>query len=123
MVGLESALSVVQTSVVDTGMLDWADVARVFSKTPAAIGQLPGYEHGIAVGAPASFTLYDPSVSRVFDVDRLRGKSTNSPYLATALPGRVVATVHRGYATVLDGELIDQDTVARAAVEAGADHG
>ena len=35
MVGLESALSVVQASVVDNGLLDWTDVARVLSATPA----------------------------------------------------------------------------------------
>ena len=122
MVGLESALSVVQASVVDTGMLDWADIARVFSRAPAAIGQLDGYERGIAVGAPASFTLYDPAVSRVFETTQLRGKGTNSPYLSTTLPGRVMATIHRGYATVLDGELVDVETVAHAAL-AGADRG
>ena len=115
MVGLESALSVVQASVVDTGLLDWADIARVFSKTPAAIGQLAGYAQGIAVGAPASFTLYDPSVSRVFEATQLRGKGVNSPYLSTTLPGRIMATFHRGYATVLDGELVDAETVAAAA--------
>ena len=127
MVGLESALSVVQTSVVDTGMLDWTDIARVFSKTPAAIGRLNGYADGIVVGAPASFTLYDPSATRVFQTAQLRGKSTNSPYLATTLPGRVIATIHEGYATVLDGELVDAETVARLATArlatAGVTHG
>ena len=127
MVGLESALSVVQTSVVDTGMLDWTDIARVFSKTPAAIGRLNGYADGIVVGAPASFTLYDPSATRVFQTAQLRGNSTNSPYLATTLPGRVIATIHEGYATVLDGELVDAETVARLATArlatAGVTHG
>ena len=112
MVGLESALSVVQAALIDTGIFAWADVARVLSRTPAEIGRLAGYENGIAVGAPAEFTLYDPSVSRVFDVSQLRGKGVNSPYLSTMLPGRVIATIHHGYPTVLDGELVDADVVA-----------
>ncbi|MCU1423563.1 MAG: dihydroorotase, partial [Microbacteriaceae bacterium] len=112
MVGLESALSVVQAAMVDTGMLGWDDVARVMSRVPAEIGLLPGYEFGIAVGAPAEFTLVDPSASRVFGVGDLRGKGTNTPYLATTLPGRVIATVHAGYATVLDGELVAADDIA-----------
>jgi dihydroorotase len=112
MVGLESALSVVHAAVVDSGQLDWSDVARVFSRTPARIGRLAGYEQGIAVGSPASFTLYDPAASRVFDTTMLRGKGINSPYLTTTLPGRVIATVHRGTATVLDGELVAAETVA-----------
>jgi dihydroorotase len=112
MVGLESALSVVQLAVVDTGMLTWSDIARVFSSTPAQIGQLAGYGGGIAVGAPANFTLYDPQASRVFGVESLRGKSVNSPYLARTLPGRVVATIHNGYPTVIDGELVEPGEVA-----------
>ncbi len=126
MVGLESALSVVQASLVDTGFLDWNDVSRVFSRVPAEIGKVPGYEFGIGAGAQAEFTLYDPSASRLFSVEHLRGKGTNSPYLSTTLPGRVVSTIHQGYATVLDGELVDAETVAGLAslvLQAGAQHG
>lgn len=124
MVGLESALSVVQASVVDTGFLDWNDVARVFSRVPAEIGLVPGYEFGVAVGAPADFILYDPTTSRVFGREHLRGKGVNSPYLSATLPGRVVATIHNGYATVVDGELVDAETVAQYARRtSGATHG
>lgn len=114
MVGLETALSVVQASVVDSGHLDWADVARVFSRIPAEIGRLAGYGRGIAVGAEANFTLYDETASRVIEKGDLRGKSTNSPYLSLTLPGRVVTTVHSGRATVLDGELVDPDVLRSA---------
>ena len=100
-----------QASVVDSGHLDWADVARVFSRVPAEIGRLSGYERGIAVGAEANFTLYDETASRVIEKGDLRGKSTNSPYLSLSLPGRVVATVHAGRATVLDGALVDADSL------------
>ena len=115
MVGLESALSVVQAAVVDTGYLGFADVARVLSTKPASIGRLAGYDAPFSLGSPANFTLYDPSVDREFSTDDLHGKSINSPYLGRSLPGRVVATVHRGYPTVLDGVLLDADVVAEAA--------
>jgi dihydroorotase len=113
MVGLESALSVVQTSVVDTGLLDFADVARVLSTTPARIGSLDGYDAPLAVGSPAHFTLYDPAASSVFSTEHLHGKSVNSPYLGRTLPGRVVMTVHDGIPTVVDGQLVDAERVAR----------
>jgi dihydroorotase len=113
MVGLESALSVVQESVVDTGALSLADVGRVLSATPAAIGQLDGYDAPFAVGSPAHVTLYDPAATSVFGVDRLHGKSVNSPYLGRKLPGRVVATIHGGIPTVLDGLLREPEEVAR----------
>lgn len=114
MVGLESALSVVQTAMIDTGMLDWAGVARVLSSKPADIGRLAGYDAPFAAGAPAHLTLVDPTARRVFALDQLRGRSVNSPYLGVELPGRVVATIHRGVPTVLDGELRAPDEVARA---------
>ncbi|OUE30673.1 Dihydroorotase [Clavibacter michiganensis] len=115
MVGLESALSVVQLAMVDTGLLDWQGVARVMSHAPARIGRLAEHGHALEAGSPADITLYDPSASRVFGRDDLGGLSGNSPYLEMTLPGRVVATLHRGYPTVLDGALVDREQVARAA--------
>jgi len=105
MVGLESALSVVHAAVVESGLLGWSDVARVLSAAPARIGRAPGQGQGIIVGAPAELTLYDPAASRVFGRADLAGKGANSPYLNMTLPGRVIATFHRGYATVLDSAL------------------
>jgi len=118
MVGLETALSVVQASVVDSGQLDFADVARVLSSAPARIGRLGGYDDPFSVGNAANIVLYDASVSREFATDLLHGKSTNSPYLGRTLPGQVIATIHNGYATVLDGALVPADEVAEAALEA-----
>ncbi|MBF4462442.1 MULTISPECIES: dihydroorotase [unclassified Rathayibacter] len=115
MVGLESALSVVHAAVVEEGRLGWGDVARVLSSAPARIGRLDGYARGLVVGAPANVVLYDPETRRRFSTGELRGKSVNSPFLGRELPGRVVATLHRGYPTVLDGELVDPATVAAAA--------
>jgi len=115
MVGLESALSVVQAAVVDNGLLTWADVARVLSSKPAEIGRLDGYGAAFQLGSPANVTLYDASYSGTFTTAQLHGKSNNSPYLDTELPGRVIATIHNGYATVLDGELLDPEHVKAAA--------
>jgi dihydroorotase len=112
MVGLESALSVVQAAVVDSGQLSWADVARVLSSKPAEIGQLAGYAAPFTVGAPANLTLIDPVARRTFGIEQLRGKSVNSPYFGRELPGRIVATLHRGVPTVLDGELRPHEEVA-----------
>ena len=124
MVGLESALSVVHAAVVESGMLDWSDVARVLSSKPAEIGRLAGYDSAFAVGSPANLTLYDPADSRTFSVSDLRGKGVNSPYLGRQLPGRVITTIHSGYLTVSDGELVDADTVAKDAVAGnGGAHG
>lgn len=106
MVGLESALRVVQQSMVDTGLLEWAGVARVMSTTPARIGSLAGFG-SLEAGAPAHVTLYDPSVQGVFTEADLHGRSANSPYLGRELPGRVQWTIHGGTVTVEDGALVE----------------
>lgn len=107
MVGLESALRVVHQAMVDTGLMTWADVARVMSATPARIGRLDGHGTPVAAGQPATFTLYDPRPTRTFAVADLRGRSTNSPYLGRELPGEVRWTVRAGIPTVVDGAVLD----------------
>ncbi len=114
MVGLESALSVVHQAVVESGLLDWADVARVMAGAPARIGRV---RRGmpVASGSRADLVLYDPSAAGTFDETRLAGRGVNSPYLGRRLPGRVLWTFHDGTATVRDESLIDPDEAATLA--------
>ncbi len=103
MVGLESALRVVQQAMVDTGLLSWDDVARVMSSAPARIGRVQ--TGSLVTGSTASLTLYDPSPVRTFSREDLHGRSINSPYLGRELPGEVRWTFFRGAPTVADGVL------------------
>jgi len=105
MIGLETALSVVQRAMVDTGLLDWAGVADRMSFRPARIGRLDGHGRPLRPGEPANLTLYDPSVSRLVEPSGFASRSRNTPYIGMALPGRVVATFLRGRPTVLEGKL------------------
>ncbi len=105
MLGLETALSVVQHTMVDTGLLDWAGVADRMSVRPAAIGRLSDHGGVLEVGSTANLTLVDPAVTRVIDPRESASLSRNTPYAGLELPGRVVATFLRGRATVLDGKL------------------
>ncbi|GAA4230849.1 dihydroorotase [Streptosporangium album] len=105
MIGLETALSVVQEAMVETGLLDWAGVAERMSCAPARIGRLEGHGRPIEVGAPANITLYDAAVRAEVDPAGYASKSRNTPYEGRTLPGRVVATFLRGRPTVLDGKL------------------
>lgn len=111
MVGLESALRVVHEAMVDTGLLGWADVARVMSEAPARIGRIAAAGTPLETGQPASLTLYDPAARRPFTTTDLRGRSENSPYLGRSLPGEVRWTFHRGVVTVADGQLVDEPGV------------
>ncbi len=103
MIGLETALSVVQAAMVDTGLLDWAGVADRMSVRPARIGRLAGQGRPIEAGAPANLTLYDPAVRAVVDPSGFASKSRNTPFAGMELPGRVRATFLRGRPTVWEG--------------------
>jgi dihydroorotase len=105
MLGLETALSVVQHTMVDTGLLDWAGVADRMSVRPAAIGRLPDHGQPFEAGAPANLVLVDPSASRLVDPADSASLSRNTPFAGMRLPGAVVATFLRGRPTVLDGKL------------------
>jgi dihydroorotase len=104
MTGLETALRVVQHTMVDTGLLDWPRVADRMSVRPARIGRLAGHGIPIEAGAPANLTLYDQAAPAEAVVPGV-SKSRNTPFAGMELPGRVVATFLRGTPTVLDGKL------------------
>ena len=104
MIGLETALSIVQQTMVDTGLLDWAGVAERMSAKPAEIGRAAGQGRPLEVGEPANVVLYDPAARRVVDPSETVSLSRNTPYAGMELPGRVVATFLRGKPTVLDGK-------------------
>jgi len=109
MLGLETALSVVQATMVDDGLLDWAGVAHRMSAAAARIGRCDTGDTAqgrpLAEGEPANVTVVDPAASRVVDARELSSLSRNTPFDGMTLPGRVVATFLRGQPTVLDGKL------------------
>ncbi|MFD5512842.1 dihydroorotase [Streptomyces sp. NPDC127051] len=105
MVGLETALSVVQQTMVETGLLDWAGVAERMSFAPARIGGLDNHGRPVSAGEPANLTLVDTSYRGVVDPAHFASRSRNTPYEGRELPGRVTHTFLRGRATVVDGNL------------------
>lgn len=115
MVGLESALAVVQTTMVETGLIGWAEVARVMSEAPARIGGLATHGQKIEPGIQAELVLVDPSTRRNFGVEDLASLSHNTPYLGIELVGQVVSTIHQGYLTASDRHVVAAETVAAQA--------
>ena len=98
MLGLETALSVVQQTMVETGRLDWAGVADRMSVAPARIGRVAHHGRPLAVGEPATLVLVDPTARRTVTAESL-SRSSNTPYVGLDLPGAVVLTLLRGRPT------------------------
>ncbi|MBG6217672.1 dihydroorotase [Arthrobacter sp. CAN_A6] len=105
MTGLETALSVVQHAMIETGLMDWEGFARVTSAGPARIGRLESQGRPLHKGEPANVLLVDPAARWTVEPHKMATKGRNSPFAGTVLPGRVIATFYRGHPTVLDGAL------------------
>ena len=111
MLGLQTALPVVNETMVRTGLLDWTEVAARMSTVPAEIGRVSNHGRPIEVGEPANLTLFDPDVEWVVQASDMVSRSRNTPYAGMVLHGKVLGTWLRGRATVLDGVVVEFETV------------
>ncbi|WP_374290752.1 dihydroorotase [Desulfovibrio desulfuricans] len=84
--GLDLAVSLTW-GLVTEGVLDEADLHRLWSQRPAEIFNLP--RNGFAPGDPADFFLFDPAETWVPGPQNLYSKSCNTPFLGKTLQGRV----------------------------------
>ena len=104
MIGLETALSVVCESMIETGLMDWPTLVKRMSTTPATIG---GYsEHGhLEVGVPANFIVINPNSKWVVDRTKVFSRSANTPFHGRTLTSEVVHTFYKGVHVLKNSEL------------------
>ena len=105
MIGLETALGLAITHLVDSGAMTLRDVLGALSWRPARIARLDD-RHGrpVAVGEPAHLTVFDPSAVWTVTPDDTASRSRNTPYAGHTLRGRVRHTVLAGQPVVVNGE-------------------
>ncbi|WP_446222951.1 dihydroorotase [Nocardia sp. IBHARD005] len=106
MLGLETALSIIVQTMVQSGLLDWRGVAKVMSEKPAAIVGLDDHGRPIAVGEPANLTLIDPDAEWTVRGAELASISNNTPFEDMTFPAEVTATVLRGRVTAREGKAV-----------------
>jgi dihydroorotase len=94
LVGLETALGVVLTHMVDTKRIGLPDLVERMSCGPARAFRLPGGT--LKIGAPADVTIFDPKREWVVNPSQLWSKSKNTPFSGWRLTGRTVATIVGG---------------------------
>jgi len=93
-VGLETALGVAVTELVDTGCLDLPALVRRLSTRPAEIAHLDAGT--LAAGAPADVVVFDPAARWQVDPARFFSKSRNTPFAGRELKGLVRWTIVGG---------------------------
>jgi dihydroorotase len=106
MLGLETALGVTLTELVEPGVLTLPQAVAALSTNPARSRDIAGHGGPIAAGEPANLVVFDPGARWTVDPARLASRSRNTPFAGRELTGRVVHTLLRGRFTVQDGELV-----------------
>jgi dihydroorotase len=96
MVGLETALSIVIKTMVETGLMNFQDVAQRLSITPAQIARYKNHGQDLVIGNVANLTVVDTSARWVVDRDLMSTRSKNTPFHGFELPGVVTHTFFNG---------------------------
>ena len=77
-IGLETALGVTYTVLVDSGVMPLPEYVKRLTTGPAEILRMKGYD--LAEGKAADITVFDPEAEYVIDPSKFRSKSRNTPF-------------------------------------------
>ena len=107
MLGLETALSIVQKTMVDSGLMNWVQVADRLSTAPARIAGYAEQGRNLEIGSRANVMTIDPAASWTVDRDLVASKSRNTPFHGYELPGVITHTFFNGVPTLINGALVN----------------
>lgn len=102
--GLETALGVVMSELVEPGLLPLSKAVEVLSKAPASILGLDEHGGPVTPGSPANLVAFDPNEEWVVGERPFASRGRNSAFLGRTLRGRVRHTMLRGEFTVREGQ-------------------
>ncbi len=102
-VGLETAVGLSITALVETGRLDLPTLVEKWTSAPARILGLPGGRLG--PGDVADVTILDPKRRWMVEPAKFHSKSANTPFGGTELTGRAVITIVGGRLVYRDEDL------------------
>jgi dihydroorotase len=96
MVGLETALSVVIKTMIESKLMSWSDLVNRMSTRPAEIAGYKNQGKQIAEGVEANLVILDPALSWTVNRNELRSKSKNTPFNMMSLPGVITDVFYAG---------------------------
>lgn len=109
MIGLETALSIVIHTMIESKLIDWSQLTQRMSVRPA---QIAGYEtqgQNIKEGAVANLLLFDPNAKWQVDQNNMQSKSRNTPFHGMELPGVISQVIYNGKLSVKPDLLSKRD--------------
>ncbi len=99
-IGLETALGIVITELVDPGVISIERAIELMTVAPARILDLPAGT--LRSGGPADITVFDPKAEWTVDPSSFASMSCNTPFAGRTLRGQVKATVCDGTVVYLE---------------------
>jgi dihydroorotase len=96
MVGLETALSVVVKTMIETKLMSWSELVDRMSVSPARIAGYEKQGNEIAVGKSANLILIDVDKTWRVDREKFMSKSKNTPFNGMELPAVITDVFHNG---------------------------
>ncbi|HSQ22522.1 MAG TPA: amidohydrolase family protein, partial [Coriobacteriia bacterium] len=104
--GLETALSLVNTHLIATGTLGWAEVSNLLCHGPRAALGLP--EMRLEAGYPADITIVDPEARVEVTPEWFVSRSRNSAFTGQSLLGKASDVLVGGQWALRNGKVVGQ---------------
>jgi dihydroorotase len=108
MVGLETALSVVVKTMIETKLMTWPDLIDRMSVAPAQIAGYANQGNEIAVGKSANLILIDVEKNWRVDRDKLKSKSKNTPFNGMEMPSVITDVFHNGEHVLQESQVVEK---------------
>jgi dihydroorotase len=108
MVGLETALSVVVKTMIETKLMTWPDLIDRMSVAPARIVGYANQGNEIAVGKSANLILIDVEKNWRVDRDKLKSKSKNTPFNGMEMPSVITDVFHNGEHVLQESQVVEK---------------
>ena len=110
MLGLETSLSVVIKTMIESKLMDWSQLVDRMSVRPAQIAGYKTQGQSIKEGSVANLLLLDPSSSWQVDRNKMKSKSRNTPFQGMTLPGVITDVIYNGNFSMKSGNVMSMNS-------------
>jgi dihydroorotase len=102
-VGLETAIALINTKLVKTGLMTYGQLVEKMANNPGTVFKLGGE---LKLGDFADITIFDPNKKWTVNPSEFYSMGRNTPFKGWDLEGEVVHTIVKGEFALKDGKVI-----------------
>jgi len=105
MIGLETAVSLILTKLVDKGIIDYGRMIELMAINPRKVLRLE--EVRLEAGFVADLSIIDPELTWTVTADSFCSKAVNSGFIGEELKGRPTDVYVGGFSTMEEGKIVE----------------